>query len=139
MMNVRQGDRTERLLHLTLEIIYLLTEQDYGPMKKFEEPTSEQHESNKPIMELDTKNEQKILNLTKKITHLVTGEVPIRCQDVTVYFSMEEWDYIEGHKDLYEDVIMEKIQTLTSLAKVEVSKGLLDPLCLNRFHKRKRI
>ncbi|XP_069608996.1 oocyte zinc finger protein XlCOF8.4-like [Ranitomeya imitator] len=117
MMNVRQGDRTERLLHLTLEIIYLLTGQDYGPVKKSEEPTSEQHESNNPIMKLDTKNEQKILNLTKKITHLLTEEVPIRSQDIAVYFSMEEWDYIEGHKDLYEDVIMENCKILTSLEK----------------------
>ncbi|XP_073522575.1 uncharacterized protein [Phyllobates terribilis] len=51
---------------------------------------------------------RRILNLTLEIISLLSGEVPLRCQDVSLYFSMEEWDYVEGHQDLYQEVLMEE-------------------------------
>ncbi|XP_069606466.1 oocyte zinc finger protein XlCOF22-like isoform X2 [Ranitomeya imitator] len=116
-----------KILHLTLEILFRLTGEDYTVVKK----TSSEH-CQAPVSEgwrtplssftgppphpltHENINDQKILQLTNKMVELLTGEVPIRCQDVTVYFSMEEWDYLEGHKDLYKDVMMEVPQPLTS-------------------------
>ncbi|XP_077112979.1 uncharacterized protein LOC143768174 [Ranitomeya variabilis] len=117
----------ERILHLALEILFRLTGEDYTVVKKTsnercQAPVSEgwgrplspiTGPPPHPLIHEDI-NDQKILELTYKMIELLTGEVPIRCQDVTVYFSMEEWEYLEEHKDLYKDVIMEVPQPLTS-------------------------
>ncbi|XP_077322604.1 uncharacterized protein LOC143956270 [Lithobates pipiens] len=102
-----RGHVTERIIRLSLEIIYLLTGEDYGPIKKPSDPPP-------PSLTAERKNDKKILEVTQKIIELLTGEVPIRCQDVTVYFSMEEWEYLEGHKDFYKDVMMKNRPPLTS-------------------------
>ncbi|XP_073536718.1 uncharacterized protein [Phyllobates terribilis] len=118
---------SERILHLTLEILFRLTGEDYTVVKKtYSEccrgPVSEgwgrplspiTGSPPHPLIHEDI-NDQKILELTYKMIELLTGEVPMRCQDVTIYFSMEEWEYLEGHKDLYQDVMKEVPQPLTS-------------------------
>ncbi|XP_044151143.1 gastrula zinc finger protein XlCGF66.1-like isoform X1 [Bufo gargarizans] len=97
------GDKmAERILDLTLEILLLLTGEDCSTVKKT---------SSNLIHE---QNNEKILEVVHKMMELLTGEVPIRCQDVAVYFSMEEWEYFEGHKGLYKEVKMEEDQPLTS-------------------------
>ncbi|XP_075125572.1 oocyte zinc finger protein XlCOF8.4-like [Leptodactylus fuscus] len=133
-------DRTEitrRILDFTLEIISLLSGEEYSLVKKttgdsvaprsqgpITEPGGGGSRSRGPITEpggggsrsrgpitapppLSLIHEQKILELTNKMLELLTGEVPIRCQDVAVYFSMEEWEYLEGHKGRYNEVMME--------------------------------
>ncbi|XP_075463583.1 gastrula zinc finger protein XlCGF66.1-like isoform X2 [Ascaphus truei] len=57
---------------------------------------------------------EKIMEHATKIIHLLTGEVSIRFDEVAVYFSKEEWEYLEGHNKLYKDV-MEHHQTLNSM------------------------
>ncbi|XP_075208090.1 uncharacterized protein LOC142312986 [Anomaloglossus baeobatrachus] len=126
-MDMDRDKMAERILHLTLEILFRLTGENYTVVKKTssercQAPVSEGWgrllnpitgpPSHPPIHE--DINDQKILELAYKMIELLTGEVPIRCQDVTVYFSMEEWEYFEGHKDLYKDVMMEDPQPLTS-------------------------
>ncbi|XP_073406452.1 uncharacterized protein [Dendrobates tinctorius] len=117
----------ERILHLTLELLSRLTGEDYTVVEKTssercQDPVSEGwrrllspiiRTPPHPLIHEDI-NDQKILELTYKMIELLTGEVPIRCQDVAVYFSMEEWQYLEGYKDLYKDVMMEVPQPLTS-------------------------
>ncbi|XP_073417969.1 uncharacterized protein [Dendrobates tinctorius] len=128
-MEKDRSQMTDRILNLTLEIIYLLTGEDYVPAKKLSEPVtpSNSHVSGglsrtqspstlSPThsRKQEKSNDEKILDLTNKIIQVLTGEVPIRCQDISVYFSMEEWDYIEGHKELYKDVMIENHKPLTS-------------------------
>ncbi|XP_075188576.1 uncharacterized protein LOC142271034 [Anomaloglossus baeobatrachus] len=128
-MDMDRDKMAERILHLTLEILFRLAGEDYTVVKKTssercQAPVSEGW--GRPLSPItgppphppihEDINDQKILELTYKMIELLTGEVPIRCQDVTVYFSMEEWEYLEGHKDLYKDVMMEVPQPLTSPA-----------------------
>ncbi|XP_056424584.1 zinc finger protein OZF-like isoform X2 [Hyla sarda] len=124
-MDDARNHMSGRILDLTLEIIYWITGEDYTVVKKSSgecvtpRVSGGRGRSQSPAPEEPPPHslihEQKILELTSRITELLTVEVPIRCQDVAVYFSMEEWEYLGGHKDLYADIVMmEDQQPLTS-------------------------
>ncbi|XP_069611409.1 oocyte zinc finger protein XlCOF7.1-like isoform X2 [Ranitomeya imitator] len=123
---------SKKMLNLTLEVLFLLSGQDYTVVNKSsgEHLTPREHprisggysstlnsitQAPPPTLMLETNNGQKILRLINKIIELLTGEVPVRCQDVAVCFSMEEWEYLEGHKDQYKGVMMGSYQPLNSL------------------------
>ncbi|XP_044144869.1 oocyte zinc finger protein XlCOF8.4-like [Bufo gargarizans] len=118
-------DRKEisrRILDFTLEIISLLSGEDYTIVKKTSGGTPIIHESvglsRTPMTEPPPLiHEKKILELTHKMIELLTGEVPVRCQDVAVYFSMEEQEYLEEHKDLYKEAMLEDPRPLKSQDK----------------------
>ncbi|XP_073536915.1 uncharacterized protein [Phyllobates terribilis] len=126
-MDNDRNKMVEKIFDFTLEILFQLTGEDYTVVKKTssercQAPVSEgwgrplsqiTGPPPHPLIHKDI-NDQKILEVTYKMIELLTGEVSIRCQDVTIYFSMEEWEFLEGHKDLYKDVMMEVPQPLTS-------------------------
>ncbi|XP_077106638.1 uncharacterized protein LOC143764688 isoform X2 [Ranitomeya variabilis] len=119
-MDMYRDKMAERILHLTLEILFRLTGENYTLVKKTsnercQAPVSE--ECGRPLNPIsepsphpqvhEDMNDQKILELAYKIIVLLTGEISIRCQDVAVYLSTEECEYLEGQKHLYKDVMME--------------------------------
>ncbi|XP_066461235.1 zinc finger protein 2-like [Eleutherodactylus coqui] len=126
-MEKNKNKLAENILNLTLEILFQLTGEDYTVVKKTSSDGCQSPVCDgwgrplspilgpppHPLIHEDI-NVQKILELTNKMIELLTGEVPIRFQDVVVYFSIEEWEYLEGHKDLYKEAMMETRQPLPS-------------------------
>ncbi|XP_066443133.1 zinc finger protein 684-like isoform X2 [Eleutherodactylus coqui] len=120
-MGKGRNPMTERVLNVTLEIIYLLTGKDYILVNKISEDEGWER-AQSPFVDLSfysqmnvKNNEQKVLEIANMIIHLLTGEVPLRCQNAAIHFSMQEWEYLQKHKDVYKDALMENHQPLTSL------------------------
>ncbi|XP_018121565.1 oocyte zinc finger protein XlCOF22-like isoform X1 [Xenopus laevis] len=124
----------ETILTLTLEIIYLLTGEGYTVTKKSGDdmPLPQsctdcmlggacRHHVTSPTVApppgsvIQKENAKKILELMSNIIQLLTGEVAIRCEDVSLYFSLEEWQYLKGNKSRYREVIEENWKQLRSL------------------------
>ncbi|XP_053545604.1 uncharacterized protein LOC128636637 [Bombina bombina] len=76
----RMKDKKQRILNHALDIIYLLTGEEYVIVKK---------------------------NSLCDGIELRAGQVPVNCGDDAVYFAMDEWDYIEGHQEVYKEVMTE--------------------------------
>ncbi|XP_068111777.1 oocyte zinc finger protein XlCOF8.4-like [Hyperolius riggenbachi] len=110
---------TERILNLTLEIVYLLTGENYVAFKLSDglvAPNSLKTQS--PFVEASSNsfrwNNKKVQEVTSQMIELLTGEVPITHQDVTLCFSVEEKKKL-GHKYLYKDSMFENQLLLPSL------------------------
>ncbi|KAM3912010.1 uncharacterized protein RB166_020480 [Leptodactylus fuscus] len=79
-MTISKEKISEKILNHALEIIYLLTGEKYVLVKK---------------------------KSPHCCIHPQAGTVPVKCDDIAVYFSMEEWDYVKGHKQQYQTIIPE--------------------------------
>ncbi|XP_073450809.1 uncharacterized protein [Aquarana catesbeiana] len=121
-MEEDQSHMTEKILNLTLEIIYLLTGEDYVVVKKSSgDPISGGWSRTQsptmvppPPSPIPERNkEQKILELTTMMVHLLTGEsANLRDPKVDVKKEIKEEDDEDGvmeeiHKDLYQDTMVE--------------------------------
>ncbi|XP_073438127.1 uncharacterized protein [Dendrobates tinctorius] len=114
---------TKKILNRTLYIIYLLTGEKYTMVKKassetlYEKGSPHGSEGRKqtpkpsapppphpPVQE----NKDKILEINNQIMQLLSGEIPERCEDSTVNFSADEWEFLEGRQDFYTDVLKNK-------------------------------
>uniref|UniRef100_A0A1B8Y8J8 KRAB domain-containing protein n=1 Tax=Xenopus tropicalis TaxID=8364 RepID=A0A1B8Y8J8_XENTR len=124
----KNEERKERILNLTLEIIYLLTGEGYVIPKK-KSPTVGLGALHAPGSVIQKENDKKILELISNIIQLLTGEVAIRCEDVSIYFSLEEWEYIKGNKALYREGIKEEEEEPRQLRPLGESSGEIGNLC----------
>ncbi|XP_069837063.1 zinc finger protein 383-like isoform X2 [Dendropsophus ebraccatus] len=135
-MQKDRGQVTETILSLTLRIICLLTGGEYVIEKKSGRSKSTRGDVlsgnldkirsaiKESSAHYGADNNQKIVELANMIVCLLSEEVPVRCQDITVYFSMEEWEYIEGHRDLYKDVMADDLWLHTSLGHKNIEEIL---------------
>ncbi|XP_068114494.1 oocyte zinc finger protein XlCOF7.1-like [Hyperolius riggenbachi] len=96
---------TERMLNLTLEIIYLLTGENYVAFKLSDGlAASNLMKDHSLIVESSTlslrQNHKKVQEVTSEMIELLMGKVPMKGENVTVSLCLEEEEYLEGYKDI---------------------------------------
>ncbi|XP_040203887.1 oocyte zinc finger protein XlCOF7.1-like [Rana temporaria] len=104
---------TEKILNLTLEIIYLLTGESFPPVKSGDHITVTV--SSPHTLLLKKNSEQKIVDITKKMMELLTGEsgnqndckIDVKEDIKDEEEVMEESEFPKGHKDLYQDIMVD--------------------------------
>ncbi|XP_063794061.1 uncharacterized protein LOC134949427 isoform X2 [Pseudophryne corroboree] len=128
--------QTEKVINHILEIIYLMTGEEYMIVKKpvpyrcvpqvsgdlcptrnsiVEIPSDSQvhlrgdagsYPSNQPTHGASRNAENTLLDSVFQ-PPAGGGHVQIKCDDIAMYLSVEEWEYLEKHKDQFEDTNME--------------------------------
>ncbi|KAM4794919.1 oocyte zinc finger protein XlCOF7.1-like [Rhinophrynus dorsalis] len=123
MMNKDKNQVNEKVLNLTLEIIFLLTGEDCIIVKKRSDHVTDSSSPSEseglcrtqsPVLDHPLNSLTHEGHNDSKKLHPPPYEVPVRCEDVAVYLSMEEWEYLEEHKEHYKEVMRENPQPIGS-------------------------
>ncbi|XP_068118489.1 uncharacterized protein [Hyperolius riggenbachi] len=78
LRNKNRDIRTAKILNQTLEIIALVTGEEWVIVKK---------------------------DSIHRGIHELTGEIPVKCGEVAVFFTLDEWSYIQRHKQEFSEVV----------------------------------
>ncbi|KAG9472706.1 hypothetical protein GDO78_017939 [Eleutherodactylus coqui] len=81
-VNRNKDLKSARILNQALEVVSLITGEEWVIVNK---------------------------NSIHKGVHQLTGEFPVKCDDVAVFFTMDEWTYIDQHKEDYDDFVTDNI------------------------------
>ncbi|XP_063807134.1 oocyte zinc finger protein XlCOF7.1-like isoform X3 [Pseudophryne corroboree] len=108
----------DKLLSLTMEIICLLTREDFIVVRKSGDqvtdingpPVSDRSSGTQspnpeapPHAPTEERSRDRNIQAPTEVYHRETGKVPGKCKDVDVSFSVTEWDYSDGYKDVVMD------------------------------------
>ncbi|XP_063807231.1 oocyte zinc finger protein XlCOF7.1-like isoform X3 [Pseudophryne corroboree] len=108
----------DKLLSLTMEIICLLTREDFIVVRKSGDQvtdiggpsvsdrssgTQSPNTEAQPHAPTGERRRDRNIQPPTEVYHRETGKVPGKCKDVEVSFSVTEWDYSGGHNDVVMD------------------------------------
>ncbi|XP_063807201.1 oocyte zinc finger protein XlCOF7.1-like isoform X3 [Pseudophryne corroboree] len=108
----------DKLLSLTMEIICLLTREDFivvrksgdqvtdisgPPVSDRSSGTQSQNPEAAPHAPTGKRSRDRNIQAPTEVYHRETGKVPGKCKDVEVSFSVTEWDCSGGHNDVVMD------------------------------------
>ncbi|XP_053577823.1 zinc finger protein 684 [Bombina bombina] len=120
---------TENVVKHALDILFLITGEHYIVMK-INTAAVDPQDKVLPYGRQDKKKElsTRIVNHASNIIQLMNGEVPLKYDSFAVYFSAEEWEYLQEHRDQYKD-IMENSQTPNTPESKRQTKDVVSEDC----------
>ncbi|KAG8448707.1 hypothetical protein GDO86_015685 [Hymenochirus boettgeri] len=61
---------------------------------------------------------KKVLELANKMIQQITKQIPIKYDNIAVYFSMEEWEYLRVHKEQYKHIATKDFEDNSPLGEI---------------------